>query len=59
MWVVRDPQGLRGGLFTSRREALRFATLDHGRPQSAVLVPYPVEFDTTQTYQPERTHAHG
>ena len=44
-WVVRDPLGMRGGLFSSRTEAIRFATLDHGRPRAAVMVPYLLELD--------------
>ena len=46
LWVVRDPLGLRGGLFTSRAEATRFATLNHGRQYAAILVPYPIELET-------------
>jgi hypothetical protein len=34
---------MRGGLFTSRAEAARFATLDHGQPRMAILVPYILE----------------
>lgn len=43
LWVVRDPLGLRGGLFTTRAEATRFATVNHGRACAAILVPYPIE----------------
>ncbi len=46
LWVVRDPYGLRGGIFASRKEALRFATWDHGRPTMALLVLEAVEFDS-------------
>jgi hypothetical protein len=45
LWVVRDPLGLRGGLFSSRDEALRLATREHGRPRMALMVAAPVEFD--------------
>jgi hypothetical protein len=45
MWVVSDPLGMRGGLFSSRAEAFRFATLNHGRPRAALMVPYLIEFD--------------
>ncbi len=45
MWVVYDPLGVRGGLFSNRAQALRFATLHHGRPQVALLVPYGIELD--------------
>ena len=49
-WVVRDPFGMRGGIFTSRAEASRFAMLDHGRPRVAVLVPYTIEFDAVHNH---------
>lgn len=45
LWVVFDPLGVRGGLFSSRAAAFRFATMDHGRPRAAIMVPYPLEFD--------------
>jgi hypothetical protein len=39
-WVVQDQSGLRGGLFVSRVEALKFAMFENGhRPQAAILVP--------------------
>ena len=39
-WVVRDPRGLRGGLFVNRAEALRFAMFENGnRPQAVIMVP--------------------
>jgi hypothetical protein len=54
-WVVYDPLGIRGGLFSNRADALRFATSHHGRPQVALLVPHWIEFDAgrpnTQTNQ--------
>jgi len=38
--VVQDDQGLCGGLFIDRAQALRFAMLENGsRPQAVVLVP--------------------
>lgn len=49
MWVVRDPFGMRGGLFSSRTDAIRFATLDHGRPRAAIMVPYLLEFDVRES----------
>lgn len=51
MWVVYDPLGIRGGLFSTRAQALRFATLHHGRPQVAMLVPHWIEFDAGRTNQ--------
>ena len=39
-WVVQDQQGLRGGLFIGRAEALRYAMFENGnRPQAAIMVP--------------------
>ena len=39
-WVVQDDQGVCGGLFTDRTQALRFAMLENGnRPQAVVMVP--------------------
>lgn len=43
-WVVRDFAGRRGGVFTDRREALRFALSANGhRPDAVVMVPWPLE----------------
>jgi hypothetical protein len=50
LWVVRDPLGLRGGIFTSRAEASRFATLNHGRPCTAILVPYTIELEAVSNH---------
>jgi hypothetical protein len=45
-WVVRDQQGLRGGLFVDRAEALKFAMFENGnRPQAIIMVPGVFEFD--------------
>jgi hypothetical protein len=41
---------MRGGVFASRAEASRFATLDHGRPCTAILVPYTIELDAVSTH---------
>jgi hypothetical protein len=39
-WVVQDEQGVCGGLFINRIEALRFAMFENGnRPQAVVMVP--------------------
>jgi hypothetical protein len=39
-WVVQDEQGLYGGLFIDRAEALKFAMFENGnRPQAVVMVP--------------------
>src|ERR1700692_1845977 len=45
-WVVQDHQGLCGGLFIDRAEALRFAMFENGhRPQAVVMVPGVFELD--------------
>jgi hypothetical protein len=52
-WVVQDQQGLRGGLFVDRAEALKFAMFENGnRPQAVIMVPGILELDTIG--QPER-----
>ena len=45
-WVVRDLQGLRGGLFVDRVAALKYALFENGnRPQAVVMVPGVLELD--------------
>ena len=45
-WVVQDQQGLRGGLFVDRTEALKFAMFENGnRPQAVIMVPGVLELD--------------
>ena len=45
-WVVQDQQGLCGGLFVDRAEALRFALFENGnRPQAVIMVPGIFELD--------------
>ena len=49
-WVVRDQDGLRGGLFVNRAEALRFAMFENGkRPQAVIMVPGLLELDMSIT----------
>lgn len=51
-WVVQDDQGLCGGLFVDRNQALRFAMLENGsRPQAVTMVPGIFELDMTR-YRP-------
>ena len=39
-WVVQDQQGLRGGLFVDRAQAIKFAMFENGnRPQAVIMVP--------------------
>jgi hypothetical protein len=45
-WVVQDQQGLCGGLFVNRAEALKFAMFENGnRPQAVIMVPDVLELD--------------
>jgi hypothetical protein len=45
-WVVQDQNGLRGGLFVDRAEALKFAMFENGkRPQAVIMVPGILELD--------------
>ncbi|HEY6258980.1 MAG TPA: hypothetical protein VIY51_24650 [Xanthobacteraceae bacterium] len=45
-WVVQDQEGLRGGLFVDRAEALKFAMFENGnRPQAVIMVPGILELD--------------
>ena len=49
-WVVQDDQGLCGGLFVDRAQALRFAMLENGtRPQAVVMVPGVFEMNINRT----------
>ena len=45
-WVVQDQQGLCGGLFVNRVEAVKFAMFENGHcPQAVVMVPGILELD--------------
>ena len=45
-WVAQDQQGLRGGLFAKRADALKFAMFENGnRPQAVIMVPGTIELD--------------
>ena len=45
-WVVKDARSLCGGLFTDRKEAIRFAMHEcRRRPQSVIMLPDGLEFD--------------
>ncbi len=45
-WVVQDQDGLHGGLFVNRTEALKFALFENGnRPQAVIMVPGILELD--------------
>ena len=45
-WVAQDQQGLCGGLFVDRTEALKFAMFENGNcPQAVIMVPGVLELD--------------
>ena len=45
-WVVQDPRGIAGGLFLTRRAALKFAFARGGdHVPACILVPGVIEFD--------------
>ena len=51
-WVVQDQNGLRGGLFVDRAEALKFAMFENGhRPQAVIMVPGILELDMSRESQ--------
>jgi len=53
-WVVQDQQGICGGLFINRVEALRFAMFENGnRPQAVIMVPGVFELDMSRRADPE------
>jgi hypothetical protein len=48
-WVVQDANGLRGGLFVGRAEAIKFAMYESGRrPQAVIMVPGTLELDVSR-----------
>ena len=48
-WVVQDQNGLRGGLFVDRAEALKFAMFENGkRPQAVIMVPGILELNMSR-----------
>jgi hypothetical protein len=50
-WVVQDQQGLCGGLFVNRAEALKFAMFENGnQPQAVIMVPDGLELDMSGTH---------
>jgi hypothetical protein len=45
-WVAQDQQGLCGGLFVDRAQALKFAKFENGNyPQAVIMVPDVIELD--------------
>jgi hypothetical protein len=50
-WVVRDQQGLRGGIFVDRAEALKFAMFENGnRSHAVIMVPGVLELDINTSH---------
>jgi hypothetical protein len=48
-WVVRDRDGLYGGLFVNRAEAVRYALFESGHgPQAVIMVPGTLELSGPQ-----------
>ncbi len=46
-WVVKDPNGLRGGIFVDRAQALKYAMHEiTDRMQAVIMVPGVLELDT-------------
>jgi hypothetical protein len=49
-WVVQDQDGLYGGLFVDRVQALRYAMFENGHhPQAVTMVPGTLELDMSRT----------
>ena len=45
-WVAQDQQGLYGGLFVDRAQALKFAMFENGnRPQAVIFVPNVIDLE--------------
>lgn len=58
-WIAQDEQGLCGGLFVNRVEAIRFAMRETGRrPQAVTLVSGVLELDMTRSGHGEDRKAH-
>jgi hypothetical protein len=50
-WVVQDKDGLYGGLFRERVDALRYAMFENGhQPQAVVAVPGVLELNLRKRY---------
>jgi hypothetical protein len=55
-WVVLDQDGLRGGLFVNRAEALKYAMFENGhRPQAVIMVPGTLELNLDARRKPTTT----
>ncbi len=49
-WVAQEQNGLFGGLFINRAEAVRYALFENGhRPEAIMPAPGPLELDTSNS----------
>jgi hypothetical protein len=56
-WVAQDQQGLCGGLFAKRADALKFAMFENGnRPQAVIVVPDVIELDMSAAPRGQAQH---
>jgi hypothetical protein len=56
-WVAQDQQGLCGGLFAKRADALKFAMFENGnRPQAVIMVPDVIELDMSAAPRGQAQH---
>lgn len=52
-WVAQEQNGLYGGLFINRAEAVRYALFENGHhPEAIVAAPNALELDMTQKPSP-------
>ena len=59
-WVVQDQQGLRGGLFVDRAQAIKFAMFENGNcPQAVIMVPGVLELDIVDPPPTARPATHS
>jgi hypothetical protein len=59
-WVVQDPSGLHGGLFSDRVHALKYAMSENGnRSRAVVMVPDVLELDLSARPRPSELHSEG
>jgi hypothetical protein len=54
-WVVQDEQGLRGGLFVDRAQAMKFVRFENGNhPEAVIVVPDTIELEMAANLQESR-----
>ena len=53
-WVAQEKNGLYGGLFINRTEAVRYALFENGhRPEAIVAAPNVIELDMGKPHTPD------